>query len=728
MNLTEHRRRLFQWLLHSHTLLGQNIQFDILYLRRLALPRLALDGSHLLIDLSVVNYLHNELRPEKSLKNLSPLLRTHIYSDFDADKSERYPDPASAIHYNAEDTWATTLGIAELARRTHSDFSPSTAKLSPFCLRFYSDTLWSCIRMAEAGVPINRNALLALEQLHLRRCDLAHSIMQSRFSCPLQGTGSNESKLAFMESCITFLDTHTQYEIRNHPLFELTEKTRRTAVNDLNRRLLSHHLHLFLSTEEPPPSTAAEANRLLLGLHLLGVHIHSQKLVSSYTFPLLRHRRSDERDRSSLLVPLCHTPPPKSPTASPTSFPVCTPSSMPSTSLPNSTNQSLLCSTDSKLPAGKSSRRQRSSKQWLLRHQLKKLRHGPHSNPLVKKARKKAAKPRLSTVTYSPPPSTVRTPWQHFPSVSPHISYPSWYVTPSAIKDTGGDEGGTVQGRLACKKFQHQTDPKPIKKCYRSRFPDGLIVSYDIDQHEMKTAGIISGDRSIVSAYDGTNPRDLHTERACQAFDTTYMLEVCGPPLTKKNPIFSDLFRQPGKHGNFGDLFKCGAAKFQRIMLHKGNQLLSLSACERIVNARYELRPQLIEWQDRLIHEVHRTGYLALPFTGQTRYFMEGGDFDENEIVNMPVQTQAANAVLRIQSYIHHHGPRLNDPAPPFLMFLQVHDSIWFDVRHPRFLPLLDSLFAEAVAYVTNREYWYWLCCHYGTFLPITYEKSTHAS
>lgn len=73
-----HRECLCRWLDHSTHLLGANIQFDILYLRRFDPSfRLRLGGRQQLIDLTILNYLHSEFR-EGGLKSLGETLGTHV--------------------------------------------------------------------------------------------------------------------------------------------------------------------------------------------------------------------------------------------------------------------------------------------------------------------------------------------------------------------------------------------------------------------------------------------------------------------------------------------------------------------------------------------------------------------------------------------------------------------------------------------------------------------------
>jgi len=123
LNLTDPTTHpiLLAWLRHAHTIIGMNLPFDILWLRAFSPAiALALNGRHTLIDLSVVNFLHSELRPERSLKSLGPVLGTHAYNEAATLKDgRRFPSPTSPeLHaYNAQDTHNTMLAVAHLARR-----------------------------------------------------------------------------------------------------------------------------------------------------------------------------------------------------------------------------------------------------------------------------------------------------------------------------------------------------------------------------------------------------------------------------------------------------------------------------------------------------------------------------------------------------------------------------------------------------------------------------------
>jgi hypothetical protein len=862
MHKLSHIRMLARWLRHLNTLIGHNLPFDIKVLRYFhPLLKLALDGSHLLIDSSVIAYLLFEDRPEKSLKNLGPIMRCYDYDEEDGIRDgNRYRDPLTPngtgknlLHYNGQDTHNPLLLIPTLARRIINEYgvspcnssssppspaSPSSSlsssslvgvpnaddngcgtsgtihttgtdtssdKLTPFCLRFYSDTMWSTIRMSENGLPMDRRKLEKLEATLMMKCDVADSIARTRFGrCFHKRDEKNDhpdtDKRALLTDIVHFIRDHIDPDIYDHPLYTLTEGGM-LSISDINRRLFEHLITDWLDTcpsntpssdaspNQPNPHSSSTSRQTpssvsktslgtpvptlastapatesrgtspskgghktssrssvardhLLALKLLGIHIRAQKLVSSYTYPLLRHNRNDPGLQQNRLIPRrprCPVPSSRrSPSPTRMDQPGTSPSQTPSVwsldtlyAEPLTSTSLQQAVTEDQSGIRSRQRRSRSHKQWLKRHADRLLARSSHGNPRVRKLRHKRATPKQVFVTYRPTPLPPRrtlglaSSQDRSPLVE--LSHPSWFTTPGVEKDTGGAEGGTATGRITCKNFRHQTDGDPIKATYTSRYPGGLIVSYDLDQVEMRDAGVLSGEPSIVSAYEVDPPLDLHGGRAVSIFGEDALLAEYGEPLSKANERFSKQRRQPAKHFNFGDLFRAGAKKLQVIILKKGDYIIDLAHCERDVANRPRVRPQLVKWQDNLIAFVKGQGYVIMPLTGQSRMFLGGEKYDVNEIVNMPVQCFAGDTLLRIQAYIHHHGPSINMPSPPFLMFHQCYDSVFFDVRHPRHLPALDKLWDAAVTWVGLSEFWHWMCMLHDTHLPLTYERTIHA-
>jgi hypothetical protein len=96
------------------------------------------------------------------------------------------------------------LAAQELVRRIRAQ--EVSEKLSDFTTTFYSDTVWSCVRMSEAGIPFSIPKLQALEsQLD---GDLARCVSQakSQFDLTLEGEGSHLSKMALIDRVIEAID------------------------------------------------------------------------------------------------------------------------------------------------------------------------------------------------------------------------------------------------------------------------------------------------------------------------------------------------------------------------------------------------------------------------------------------------------------------------------------------------------------------------------------------
>jgi hypothetical protein len=392
----------------------------------------------------------------------------------------------------------------------------------------------------------------------------------------------------------------------SHPLLSYTEKARELSWSSENRRLIASHL-----PDSHPARTIFEC---------ADKHSTAQKLVSSYTYPLLRHRRTKPADKSSVLIPVTGT-------------------------------------TDI------------------------------------------------------------------------GIAYPTWYTVPSVPKDSGS-EGGTIQARITCKNPAAQTFPAVIKDCEHSRYPGGSIVSFDLSQIELRVAAILSGEPTLLAAFN--SGLDLHTQRTLAIFGQD----------AKERPDFKAL-RQIGKTVNFADLFGASSARLQRSVLDMSGTLYPLSFFDQIVASRHAQRPGLVGWQYSLCKQAEEQGYIELPYTGHTRTFTgfrlderawrnkqelkqvlaRGGKSMISEVCNFPVQATAGNVMLAIQNFIHRALGPLTSPTihkQPQL-FLQVYDALYFDCPPGTEQQAADLMWA-AVEFVGTAGYWYELCKRSGHHAPLVYE------
>ena len=599
MHRPEDRMRLRRWLQNSHTIIGMNLQFDIQYLR--ALPEFRHSLSHerqTLVDLSVYNYLHSETRPERSLKSLGPILRLFSYDAEQTLKHTRFPHPDDdrLINYNGQDTHNTLLAVHELRRRIARDFGTDTKKLSDFTQNFYSRSIWTVIHMSESGIPMDREGLETYERALSEDSVAAHEeSSHSDHPLPFEGAGSGKAKMEFMQN---LHDELTESGVELADKLVLTPKRGEISFSEENRNVFASVL---------PPEHPAQHT-----LKLAKKHAAAQKLISSYTCPLLRHRRNRPLDQQSIVLP------------------------------------------------------------------------------------------------------------------TTGLAHPTWYVTPSPIKDGQGATGGTKQGRITCKGPSAQTFPRSIKQYIRSRFGDqGVIANFDLSQIELRVAGVLSGERSLVDAYNTGS--DLHTDRAVSIFGARDLERDYGPDF-RSHSGFKGHERQCGKRTNFADLFRSSALTMQLAMMEDTGIDFPMALFQKIVKDRPRVRPQLWQWQERMLDQAERQGWGELTPTGQSRHFTNfsrrgGGEAKNmlNEIINFPIQTHAGNTLLDIQHRLMAALPNPMGRGPRIFQCLNVYDAVYFDC-HVDEIERLKTAVDLAITSCGTAGYWQQLQQQTGNCVPLEYD------
>ena len=659
MSLPDHRAILVSWLNHAQVLMGMNLQFDLLYLRAFnPWIRKALNGRHTLIDLGVVNYLNSELRQERSLKTLGPVLSLYSYTQT-LKEGNRFvtPNVPQFVQYAAADPHNTVLAIKELARRTAMEY-PGSPKLSQECLDFYSRTIWSVIQMSEAGVPMDSKNLESLMDTLLQeatevtlRCHHDHDLL-------LEGDGSSASKAKFIERCLD-----ASPDALEHPMLALTERTKAISWSSSNRQLFM----TMLPKENP----------LRHALQLAEQHTSAQKLLSTYLWPLLIHRRSKPSDRSSVLLKWDSRRTASHSTGTLTTNciepPSLSRSSSPSTGTPSNLFSILTSQENPEMRALTMLRARRSS-----------ARSSPTS----------------SSDSLTRPADTA--------------VYPTWYIVPGRIKGSSS-EGGTVQARITAKDPAVQTFPPQIQSAIRSRYRGGTILSADLSQIELRVAGLLSGEESIINSL--TNGTDLHSERAKALFGRTEP----GSAAWKIN-------RQVGKTINFADLFLASAQTMQmQAYAMTGGTVIPLEVFQQAVKRRPIDRPQLWRFQKDLLDTVDRTSRIVLPILGHSRTFVGGSMAHRSTVVNFPIQTVAANTMLAIQHGLTARLPGLNAPFPKPLISCQIYDAIVFDIP-PGMQEVVQEAYAAAIEEVCSPAgYWGRLQDIYEHTVPLGYEYKIEA-
>jgi hypothetical protein len=614
MHIPSDVENLARWLLFLDTLIGKDLSFDLTYLLRIPRLRRAIRGTHTILDVSYLNFLHSDVRPEKSLKDLGPVLGTHCYNpDHTLREGRRFPSPLHPDHidYNCQDTHNSLTSAARLASLTESEF-PAGSVLNADSIYHWSSVVWGAVRMQDAGIPMSRPRLYNLGRSLSKRAAAAAD-SATAFGLILSGKGSPASKLATINAAydvvneqdlLSILGPPPRWDginkptITQYPVVDLTRVKRELSTSTLNRRVALALL---------PPS-----HPLVDVLKVWQEHTDAQGQLSKYVEPLLSKKSSKQS---------------KSPYDS-----------------------------------------------ILLRHP--------------------AARP------------------------GTEITYPKWFIVPGSFKDSGGGTGGQRQIRPSCQSPQAQQWQTALKECMVSMFPGGSILAPDLNQIELRAAGILSGDRSLVTAY--RDNRNLHKERAV----LIYGPEVVHNSYFKTGDTANDPY-QWAKRINFADLYDAQAKRMQKTLLEDSGRIFPLSFFYEIINNRPLVRPGLVEWQQRTAALATKQGYILMPLTGHHRSFVGGDDDEHNEILNFPVQSLGAATLWAIIHELHLRLPPLTAHLPLIRFFMNWFDACFFDC-HPSMVSHLKEQWAASVEHVATRGYWARMCDITGHHIPLAYEMKEH--
>lgn len=264
-------------------LIGQNIKFDLMYLRH-AYPecKMWLNYPLPIVDLIVTNYLYNEGRPERSLKALAPLLRvTQYQSGFTQYECET----CTSLHqYNCQDTAATVLSHHRLEDLIRGLYGCQTPKVSQFNREWYTKILWLTVWMEESGIAMNEQALQGLMKSYVARLQKLERGIQNRWGINLRGKGSEKHKRAMMDrACHTLLESKVAI-----PQLDKTPARREISYNEKNRNALLDAL--------PASSTSAKQLAAISVVHTV------TGVLDRYLYPLLVGRGSTHADPTPRLI------------------------------------------------------------------------------------------------------------------------------------------------------------------------------------------------------------------------------------------------------------------------------------------------------------------------------------------------------------------------------------------------------------------------------------------
>ena len=242
------------------------------------------------------------------------------------------------------------------------------------------------------------------------------------------------------------------------------------------------------------------------------------------------------------------------------------------------------------------------------------------------------------------------------------------YISPVTGKiHTTFNQAQTATGRLSSSKPNLQNIPirtergKEIRKAFVPSNPDGLIVSADYSQIELRIMAHLSCDKHLIEAFRAG--QDVHAITAAKIF---------GIPLEE---VTADQ-RRIAKTANFGIMY--GISSFglsQRLKIGRGE-------AKKIIEDYFANFPAISSYIEDTLTAARENGYVETIF-GRRRYLPDINSKNgtvralaERNAINAPIQGTSADIIKLAMINVDR---RLKKEGLVSGMVLQIHDELVFD-------------------------------------------------
>ena len=259
----------------------------------------------------------------------------------------------------------------------------------------------------------------------------------------------------------------------------------------------------------------------------------------------------------------------------------------------------------------------------------------------------------------------------------------------------------TATGRLSSSKPNLQNIPirtergREIRKAFVPSRPDGVIVSADYSQIELRIMAHLSCDTHLIEAF--RNGQDVHAMTASKIF---------GTPLEE---VTADQ-RRIAKTANFGIMY--GISSFglaQR--LHIGR-----AEAKKIIEDYFANFPAISSFIEDTLASARETGYVETIF-GRRRYLPDINSKNgtvralaERTAVNAPIQGTSADIIKLAMINVNR---RLEAEGLQSRMVLQIHDELMFDAVAGE-VETLERIVREEMENVTQLSVPLTVECNHG--------------
>ena len=233
---------------------------------------------------------------------------------------------------------------------------------------------------------------------------------------------------------------------------------------------------------------------------------------------------------------------------------------------------------------------------------------------------------------------------------------------------TSYNQAVTATGRLSSSNPNLQNIPirdalgKPIREAFIPSRTDGLLLSADYSQVELRLMAHLSGDESLCEAF--RNGEDIHAATAAKIYGKQ-VSEVTAEE------------RRRAKTANFGIIYGISAFGLaQRLGI-------SRTEAKALIDGYFASYPKVKQYMEQTISDAHQMGCVSTIFS--RRRYLEGIDSQnantralaERNAINAPIQGSAADimkiAMIGVAREFKQQGIRSK-------LILQVHDEIVVDL------------------------------------------------
>ena len=259
----------------------------------------------------------------------------------------------------------------------------------------------------------------------------------------------------------------------------------------------------------------------------------------------------------------------------------------------------------------------------------------------------------------------------------------------------------TATGRLSSSKPNLQNIPirtergKEIRKAFIPSRPDGVIVSADYSQIELRIMAHLSCDAHLINAF--RNGQDVHAITAAKIF---------GVDLSEVTPDQ----RRIAKTANFGIMYGISAFGLsQRLKIGRAE-------AKKIIEDYFANFPSISSFINDTLTSARENGYVETIF-GRRRYLPDINSTNgtvrsiaERNAINAPIQGTSADIIKLAMINVDR---RIKSEGLQSKMVLQIHDELVFDATVSE-VARLEQIVREEMENVVELSIPLTVECNYG--------------